>query len=204
MVCPTERAARGVGIRVRRRIRSSPDPDTCSDAEWSSYVFDRPDLPASIRMWCHIASALVHCLRDTARISSWRPFRRGRATRLPPVGARSRPVRLPGSARLDVSLEANPDEWIDRSSRSRRVRGQRYQGSAATHFVALAHQAYRTWPAVSNTIGRPPHPVVRQSRLQYAVQVTGAERTRRFTLSPRACARPRSTPSATQQRQAGC
>lgn len=34
-----------------------PDPDTCSDAEWSDYLFNRSGIPGVKReWWCHIAS----------------------------------------------------------------------------------------------------------------------------------------------------
>jgi sarcosine oxidase subunit delta len=50
-------------------IRNSPDPDTCSDAQWSSYVFNRSGSPGvKYEWWCHIASGFWFvALRDTAR-----------------------------------------------------------------------------------------------------------------------------------------
>jgi heterotetrameric sarcosine oxidase delta subunit len=47
----------------------SPDPDTCSDAEWSAYVFNRSGSPGvKYEWWCHIASGYWFiALRDTAR-----------------------------------------------------------------------------------------------------------------------------------------
>ncbi len=49
-------------------VRHSPDPNTCSDAEWSSYVFDRSGSPGiKNEWWCHIASGFWFiALRDTA------------------------------------------------------------------------------------------------------------------------------------------
>ena len=46
-----------------------PDPDTCSDAEWSDYVFNRSGSPGiKYEWWCHIASGFWFvALRDTAR-----------------------------------------------------------------------------------------------------------------------------------------
>ena len=50
-------------------IRRSPDPDICTDAEWSSYVFNRSGSPGvKYEWWCHIASGFWFiALRDTAR-----------------------------------------------------------------------------------------------------------------------------------------
>jgi sarcosine oxidase subunit delta len=50
-------------------VRISPDPNTCSDASWSDYVFNRSGTPGIKReWWCHIASGLWFiALRDTAR-----------------------------------------------------------------------------------------------------------------------------------------
>ena len=50
-------------------VRPSPDPNTCSDAEWSSYVFNRSGSPgAKYEWWCHIASGFWFVvLRDTTR-----------------------------------------------------------------------------------------------------------------------------------------
>lgn len=38
-------------------VRVMPDPDRCSDDEWTDYVFNRSGIPAVKReWWCHIAS----------------------------------------------------------------------------------------------------------------------------------------------------
>lgn len=38
-------------------VRVMPDPDRCSDGEWTDYVFNRSGIPAVKReWWCHIAS----------------------------------------------------------------------------------------------------------------------------------------------------
>lgn len=49
--------------------RDMPDPARCSDAEWSSYVFNRSGSPAVKReWWCHIASGYWFIAeRDTLR-----------------------------------------------------------------------------------------------------------------------------------------
>jgi len=40
-------------------IRPMPDPDTCSDAEWSDYVFNRNGAPGIKKeWWLHIASGI--------------------------------------------------------------------------------------------------------------------------------------------------
>lgn len=50
-------------------VRTSPDPDTCSDAEWSAYVFNRAGAPGiKYEWWCHVPSGYWFiALRDTAR-----------------------------------------------------------------------------------------------------------------------------------------
>ena len=50
-------------------VRQSPDPDKCSDAEWSDYVFNRSGSPGQKHeWWWHIASGFWFVvLRDTAR-----------------------------------------------------------------------------------------------------------------------------------------
>jgi sarcosine oxidase subunit delta len=49
-------------------VREMPDPDMCSDAEWTRYVFDRSGIPGVKReWWCHIASGYWFIVeRDTA------------------------------------------------------------------------------------------------------------------------------------------
>ncbi len=44
-----------------------PDPASCSDAQWSDYVFNRSGSPAAkFEWWCHIASGFWFvALRDT-------------------------------------------------------------------------------------------------------------------------------------------
>lgn len=50
-------------------VRAIPDPDTCSDEDWTAYVFNRSGIPAVKReWWCHIASGYWFIVeRDTAR-----------------------------------------------------------------------------------------------------------------------------------------
>ncbi len=45
-----------------------PDPDRCSDREWSDYVFNRSGSPGiKYEWWCHIASGFWFIAqRDTA------------------------------------------------------------------------------------------------------------------------------------------
>ena len=49
-------------------VRVMPDPETCSDEQWSSYVFNRSGVPGIKReWWCHIASGFWFVVdRDTA------------------------------------------------------------------------------------------------------------------------------------------
>jgi sarcosine oxidase subunit delta len=38
-------------------VRTMPDPDTCTDVQWSDYVFNRSGIAGVKReWWCHIAS----------------------------------------------------------------------------------------------------------------------------------------------------
>ena len=50
-------------------VRSMPDPDTCSDAQWTAYLFDRASVPGVKReWWCHLPSGYWFIAeRDTAR-----------------------------------------------------------------------------------------------------------------------------------------
>jgi sarcosine oxidase subunit delta len=48
-------------------LRTSPDPASCSDTQWSHYVFNRSGVPAVKReWWCHTPSGYWFILeRDT-------------------------------------------------------------------------------------------------------------------------------------------
>ena len=50
-------------------VRDMPDPDSCSDAQWTDYVFNRNGIPGVKReWWCHIASGYWFIAeRDTAQ-----------------------------------------------------------------------------------------------------------------------------------------
>jgi len=50
-------------------LRTMPDPDTCTDAAWTDYVFNRSSVPGVKReWWCHIASGYWFIVdRDTER-----------------------------------------------------------------------------------------------------------------------------------------
>jgi sarcosine oxidase subunit delta len=63
LVCPLN-GPRPVAAFANRREHPS-----CSDAEWSSYVFNRTGSPgAKYEWWCHIASGFWFvALRDTTR-----------------------------------------------------------------------------------------------------------------------------------------
>jgi sarcosine oxidase subunit delta len=49
-------------------VRSSPDPDTCSDTDWTAYLFNRNSVPGVKReWWCHTPSGYWFIVeRDTA------------------------------------------------------------------------------------------------------------------------------------------
>ncbi len=50
-------------------LRESPDPQTCSDAQWTDYLFNRNGAPGlKHEWWCHIASGYWFVVeRDTFR-----------------------------------------------------------------------------------------------------------------------------------------
>ncbi len=57
-------------------LRAMPDPGTCSDSQWASYVFDRNGSPGvKHEWWCHIASGYWFIAeRDTLRDQVLRTF----------------------------------------------------------------------------------------------------------------------------------
>ena len=69
LVCPLNGPRPVAEFAYGGEVRHSPDPDTCSDAEWSSYVFNRSGAPGDkYEWWCHIASGFWFvALRDTTR-----------------------------------------------------------------------------------------------------------------------------------------
>ena len=50
-------------------VRAMPDPDTCTDADWTAYLFNRGSVPGVKReWWCHTPSGYWFIAeRDTAR-----------------------------------------------------------------------------------------------------------------------------------------
>src|ERR1700738_136147 len=76
LVCPLNGPRPVSEFAYGGEVRLSPDPASCSDAEWSSYVFDRSGSPgAKYEWWCHIASGFwLIVLRDTARDAVIAPF----------------------------------------------------------------------------------------------------------------------------------
>jgi sarcosine oxidase subunit delta len=69
MVCPLNGPRPVIEFAYGGEVRVSPDPETCSDADWSAYVFNRSGSPrVKYEWWCHIASGYwLIALRDTAR-----------------------------------------------------------------------------------------------------------------------------------------
>ena len=69
MVCPLNGPRPVSEFAYGGAVRAMPDPDSCSDAEWSDYVFNRAGAPGIKReWWCHIASGFWFIAeRDTAR-----------------------------------------------------------------------------------------------------------------------------------------
>jgi len=68
LVCPLNGARPVSEFAYGGEVRRMPDPDTCSDAEWSDYVFNRTGSPGhKYEWWCHIASGFWFITqRDTA------------------------------------------------------------------------------------------------------------------------------------------
>ncbi len=76
-------------------VRAMPDPDTCTDTQWTEYVFNRSGVAAVKReWWCHIASGFWFIAeRDTARdividtyaVEKLREAQRRMMYRLPPM-----------------------------------------------------------------------------------------------------------------------
>jgi len=68
MVCPLNGPRPVMEFAYGGEVRVSPDPDTCSDAQWSAYVFNRSGSPGlKYEWWCHTASGYWFiALRDTA------------------------------------------------------------------------------------------------------------------------------------------
>lgn len=50
-------------------VRVMPDPDSCTDAQWSDYLFNRSGIPGVKReWWCHISSGYWFVVdRDVVR-----------------------------------------------------------------------------------------------------------------------------------------
>jgi sarcosine oxidase subunit delta len=69
ITCPLNGARPVSEFAYGGELRPMPDPDACSDREWSDYVFNRSGSPGlKYEWWCHIASGFWFiALRDTAR-----------------------------------------------------------------------------------------------------------------------------------------
>ena len=69
LVCPLNGPRPVSEFAYGGEVRPGPDPDTCSDAQWSDYVFNRSGSPGEkYEWWCHIASGFWFVvLRDTLR-----------------------------------------------------------------------------------------------------------------------------------------
>jgi sarcosine oxidase subunit delta len=92
LVCPLNGPRPVSEFAYGGEVRRSPDPNTCSDAEWSSYVFNRSGSPGvKYEWWCHIASGFWFVvLRDTTRdvvIDTFPAEAVRRGLPMPPAGA---------------------------------------------------------------------------------------------------------------------
>jgi sarcosine oxidase subunit delta len=96
LVCPLNGPRPVSEFAYAGEVRPSPDPDTCTDAEWSSYVFNRSGSPGvKYEWWCHIASGFWFiALRDTARDLVVATYSADAARRgLPPAHGSNTPAR---------------------------------------------------------------------------------------------------------------
>jgi sarcosine oxidase, subunit delta len=96
LVCPLNGPRPVSEFAYGGEVRRSPDPDTCTDAEWSSYVFNRSGSPGvKYEWWCHIASGFWFiALRDTVRDVVVATYSADTARRgLPPAQGGSTPAR---------------------------------------------------------------------------------------------------------------
>jgi len=88
MVCPLNGPRPVAEFAYGGEVRRGPDPDTCSDAEWSDHVFNRSGSPGlKYEWWCHIASGFWFvALRDTTRDAVLATYRADAVRRgLPPA-----------------------------------------------------------------------------------------------------------------------
>jgi len=111
MVCPLNGPRPVSEFAYGGEVRSSPDPDTSTDAEWSSYVFNRSGAPGvKYEWWCHIASGFWFiALRDTAHDIVAETLLAEAARRgLPPVGAAADAAAAGGGSRPDPAAERAP------------------------------------------------------------------------------------------------
>jgi sarcosine oxidase, subunit delta len=69
MICPLNGPRPVSEFVYGGEVRHSPNQATCSDAEWSNYVFNRSGSPGvKYEWWCHAASgSWFIALRDTVR-----------------------------------------------------------------------------------------------------------------------------------------
>lgn len=69
MTCPVNGPRAITEFVYGGEVRPTPDPATCSDAEWTDYVFNRNGSPGVKReWWCHVPSNTWFIAeRDTAR-----------------------------------------------------------------------------------------------------------------------------------------
>ena len=80
LTCPVNGARPVSEFAYGGELREMPDPDRCTDAEWSDYVFNRSGVPGvKLEWWCHMASGVWFVAeRDTTsdvvlRTYSYRP-----------------------------------------------------------------------------------------------------------------------------------
>jgi sarcosine oxidase subunit delta len=69
LVCPLNGPRPVTEFAYGGELRVMPDPDSCSDAQWAAYVFNRSGSPGlKYEWWCHLASGYWFIAqRDTLR-----------------------------------------------------------------------------------------------------------------------------------------
>jgi len=69
LVCPLNGPRPVSEFAYGGELRIMPDPDSCTDEQWSAYVFNRSGSPGvKYEWWCHLASGYWFVAqRDTLR-----------------------------------------------------------------------------------------------------------------------------------------
>lgn len=88
MPCPVNGVRPVSEFAYAGEVRESPDPETCTDAQWAAHVFLRAGAPGVKReWWLHVPSGVWFVAeRDTARDHVVRTYLWGEDAGSPPQG----------------------------------------------------------------------------------------------------------------------